>query len=419
MIIKWSINIYLKIVFYLFAINLTSTLGLSQNRILSAKEWQNTKEFQSNINEEGEFMEPLDEGWGYPFDSLLADINIWRKNQLITIDTFGFTLQNRPLIRLTIHTNLKSKIHYRRVAIHARTHPAEVQSSYIIKEIINALTTGTEIGNKLLDSCVFSIVPLYNVDGVELGLPRTNADYVDIEGGWELATPEPETQALRSMYNDLMGTEYPIEVALNLHSAIACKRYFVFHHANGTSEKYTEQEKKFINAVKGAFPTGIENWDYSITWTTGTPIVYPESWFWLNFHESVLALTYEDMNCPSAGDYNITANALLRGIAVYLNIEKDTANNNTEITSINDKTDFFVFPNPVHPEGSFTLYNDFAKNGNVKISFYNMQGQLVHSEIFKPTENSITLPALKLGKGMFLIYFEDETTQQIKKLIIE
>ena len=117
-----------------------------------------------------------------------------------------------------------------------------------------------------------------------------------------------------------MASSAPIEVALNMHSAWACKRYFVYHDSVGTSIAFTVLEQDFIEGIRYYFPNGIEPWYYFISWTSGTPLVYPESWFWLNHGEAVMALTYEDMNCASAGNYDMTAYALLHGVADYLGL---------------------------------------------------------------------------------------------------
>jgi hypothetical protein len=184
--------------------------------------------------------------------------------------------------------------------------------------MIALLLSDTPIGTTLRDSCVFSILPMLNPDGVELGLPRQNAHNIDIESNWSAVPGEPEVQALRGRLTGLMATPNPILLALNVHSAYDCKRYFVYHAATGTSALYAAMEQRFIDGVRNGFPGGFQPWDYMITWTSSAPTVYPESWFWYNHHEAVLALTYEDMNCPQAGSYDSTAFALLSGIQEFL-----------------------------------------------------------------------------------------------------
>ena len=80
-------------------------------------------------------------------------------------------------------------------------------------------------------------------------------------------------------------------------------------------------EQDFIEGIRSYYPNGIEPWHYFISWTTGTPLQYPESWFWINHGENVMALTYEDMyQCTGTGNFDITANALIRGVMDYMGI---------------------------------------------------------------------------------------------------
>ena len=46
-----------------------------------------------------------------------------------------------------------------------------------------------------------------------------------------------------------------------------------------------------------------------------------------------MALTYEDMNCSDAGNYNITAEAIVRGVCDYLGINLAGINDQKEIPS--------------------------------------------------------------------------------------
>lgn len=168
---------------------------------------------------------------------------------------------------------------------------------------------------------------MINPDGVELKKPRENANGVDIESNWNTVPHEAEVDVLNGQFNRFMQSPSPIRVALNMHSAYDCLRYFVYHAAAGSSELYTQLEQKFISDVQAYFPGGFQNYNYFVSWTGATPLQYPESWFWINYHESVLAMTYEDMNCTQHGDYDKTAYAILAGIADYLNvsISADTA----------------------------------------------------------------------------------------------
>ena len=265
-------------------------------------------------------LEILGDHWGYGYDSLLADLGPWSQSPYATIDSLGASVQDRALWQVTITSDVPPTEPQRTVHIHARTHPNEVQGWWVTDEVIQLLLSEDPFAQFLREKCVFYIIPMYNPDGVELEYPRENAHGIDLESNWNTNPVEPEVAVLRQRFTDLMASPAPIEVALNMHSAWACKRYFVYHDSVGTSPSFTVLEKDYIEGIRYYFPNGIEPWYYFISWTSGTPLVYPESWFWLNHGENVMALTYEDMNCASAGNYDMTAYALLHGIADYMGL---------------------------------------------------------------------------------------------------
>ena len=177
---------------------------------------------------------------------------------------------------------------------------------------------------QIREKTTFHIVPMYNPDGVELELPRENANGLDLERQWDKDPMQPETAALKRRFEELMASPAPIEVAINMHSAYLCKRYFVYHDPNGNIDRVRVLEQRFIEAVRSFFLEGIEPWHYNVTWREGAPTHFPESFFWYTMARNVMALTYEDMNCVEAGQYDRTGVAIVRGIAEYLGISFST-----------------------------------------------------------------------------------------------
>ncbi|NOZ46208.1 MAG: T9SS type A sorting domain-containing protein [Chlorobi bacterium] len=307
-----------------------------------------------DIENEKQMYDLLGDNWGYSYDSLLNDIAIWGQNDFIQTQSIGQTTLGREMYELTITNFAVTKTLKHRIYIHARTHPGEVQAFWVTREIINYLSGDSEIGSFLRENCIFHIIPMYNPDGVELEYPRENANGVDIESNWNADVPEIEVFNLKNRFFDLMQEENPIEIALNMHSAVACKRYFVYHHENGTSTSYTGLEQNFISSVRSQFLSGIQPYDYYVSWSGGTPSQYPESWWWTNYQEEVLALTYEDMNCESAGLFDQTAYAILYGISDYLNLGFVSVND-----IANEKHNSVVaFPNPFNNEISIKNNTD-------------------------------------------------------------
>jgi hypothetical protein len=265
-------------------------------------------------------------GWGYGYDSLLTDLAEWRKNPLVRVDSIGASVKGRAIWMVSItgpEDSLgspgESGTRKHRVFIHARTHPAEVQAHYVAKESIRFLLDSGAQSGVLRKEFIFNIVPMYNPDGVEEGHPRLNSHLVDLESNWDQQVLEPEVTVLKRTFEAYMAGPTPIDVALNLHSdQFNCTRFFFFHLAAGTSPAYEVLEKQFIGQVQSHFPNGIENYDFVQSWATGTAARYPEGFWWLQHKEKVMALTYEDTNCPNANRFDSTATALVLGSADYI-----------------------------------------------------------------------------------------------------
>ena len=273
-------------------------------------------------------------GWGYGYDSLLRDLDVWRKDSNLRVDSIGASVQRRALWMVSITApgdsvdregDLPPRKH--RVFIHARTHPAEVQAFYVVREAIRFLLSDDPEARRLRRDFIFNIIPMYNPDGVELGRARQNADGVDLESNWDESPMEPEPTALKKAFMAFMSGPVPIEVALNLHSdQYNCSRFFFFHYAEGTSPAYATMEKSFIAGVQAHTPGRIRNWDFVKSWANGTVTHYPEGFWWVNHREQVMALTYEDNNsltgtgadCPPASGFDSTAMALALGSADYI-----------------------------------------------------------------------------------------------------
>ena len=320
-----------------------------------------------------EFYENRNLNWGYGYNDLLSDLYEWGQSPYVTIDSIGASVQNRAIWELTISDDPGSTTHSR-VYIHARTHPGEEEAFWVVDEIINFLLANTPEAAFIRSQSIFHIVPMHNPDGVELGFPRENANGIDVESGWDDNVLEPEVTVLQNRFIDLSFViPNPIEVALNMHSAYACKRYFVYHHENGTSENFTELERDFISGIQSYYPGGFEDWSYFVSWTSGTPDQYPESWWWFNYGDNVMALTYEDMNCSQAGNYDYTASAIVRGVCDYIGI--NLSDIDSELILPEEYSLQQNYPNPFNPSTKINFY--LPKDEFVSISILDIKGREV------------------------------------------
>ncbi|MBI5471414.1 MAG: T9SS type A sorting domain-containing protein [Ignavibacteriae bacterium] len=226
-----------------------------------------------------------------------------------------------------------------------------------------------------------------------------------------------------------MAQPNPIRVALNMHSAYACKRYFVYHTAAGTSSLFATMQQTFIGYARTAFPGGIEPYTYFTSWpSTPPPTQYPESWFWYNHHEAVLANTYEDKNCTAAGGYDSTASAILIAVGKHLGILTTTSVAEEVVPS--DLKLEQNYPNPFNPTTTirFALNPSlsqqervFEERVRVILKVYDVLGREVATlvnENLAPGSYETDFSALNLSSGIYLYRLESGNSFVTKRMTL-
>lgn len=371
------------------------------------------------FNDELNFYETSTTNWGYSYDSLLADLEIWRLSPYVKIDSIGLSVQGRPLWRMTLSDDPENIEGKRKVHVHARTHPQETEGFRVTQELINILLSEFAGAQAIRANCVYYIIPMFNPDGVEQNRPRNNANNVDLESNWNTMPHQPEVAALKASFIQLMSSPKPIEVMLNMHSASRCKRYFVYHDSVGTSPEFAYMQQDFITGIRYYYSTGIEPWYDYISWTNGTPLQYPESWFWINHGENVMALTYEDMyQCSQTGNFDITAMALVRGVMDYMGIVTDVYDY-TEV--IPEQFELYQnYPNPFNP-GTVISFQ-LSVNSYVTLKVYDLLGNeiatLVNEE--KPAgKYTVGFNPVDLSSGVYFCRLQSGEFTQTKKMIYQ
>jgi hypothetical protein len=164
----------------------------------------------------------------YTYSKLNAYLKTLEKKPFVELGDIGHTPEGRKIPLVTI-TNPKSRKPKTTVMIHARTHPGEVGSSFLLEGLIDFLLGPSAEAKRLRDRTVFSIVPMLNVDGVVAGNNRVTPRGVNLEGKWYTAPGEnfalderrvpEEVRLLHGLARKLARSSAPVRVALNLHSS--------------------------------------------------------------------------------------------------------------------------------------------------------------------------------------------------------
>jgi murein tripeptide amidase MpaA len=85
----------------------------------------------------------------------------------------------------------------------ARVHPGESNGSFVMKGILEFLTSeNNEEVSSLLKNFVFKIVPMINVDGVMYGNYRCSLSGIDLNRTWKRSEPTlfPEIFAMKKVF---------------------------------------------------------------------------------------------------------------------------------------------------------------------------------------------------------------------------
>lgn len=196
--------------------------------------------------------------------------------------------------------------------MHARTHPAETCPSFLLEGMINYLLSGTPEASDMLSNFEFHIFPMQNPDGVITGNYRTTPQTENLEVMWfykqysplELTENAPvEVKLIHEYARSLMEDDGPeISMALNLHASNSEPdiRPFFFPHFGTEEQGYSPAEAtlwtnqiRFINALTEHHGSEMIEPTPAEGGSSFTSKTYPESWWWVNYQERVMAITME------------------------------------------------------------------------------------------------------------------------------
>lgn len=234
-------------------------------------------------------------------------------NPYVTRETIGKTVGGRDIDMLTVTDPAVAEADKRRIWIHARTHPAETGSSFVLEGLLDHLLGDDADAGTARARFVFNIVPMHNVDGVVVGNYRSTPESNNLELMWYIDPDDPrkltdsapaEVIALHGTITRLLSgaNAIPITVALNLHSSNhePDTPAFFFPHFGPAELTYTSEEVRlwqaqaaFIQAVELHYGDGLIRPLPADGGASFASSSYPETWWWQNFGADVMAITLE------------------------------------------------------------------------------------------------------------------------------
>lgn len=233
-------------------------------------------------------------------------------NPFVNIEIAGYSQQGRPLYLLKISDFSVLQTNKKRVFIHARTHPAEIPASFVIEGLINHLISGNAETAAILSGFEFYIIPMQNVDGVVVGNYRTTPNSENLELMWYYDSSDPinllanspvEVEIVHQIAKQLMTDGGPpVTMALNLHASASEPdiRPFFFPHFGPEYLGYSSEESslwdKQLHFIEKVGEHYGENMLEPLPMEGGGSFAgktYPESWWWVNFRDQVMAITME------------------------------------------------------------------------------------------------------------------------------
>ncbi len=237
-------------------------------------------------------------------------------NKFFHSTIIGQTAMGRPLKMFTITDFSVSNDKKKAIWIHARTHPSESGSSFVLEGLMEYILK-KKFNDEMkinLKNLVFYILPMLNLDGVAEGNARvTPFSSKDLERQWFFHnqinkrkisdSAAIEVRVLNNTINRLINEGNHFILALNLHSTNGTEKTYPFIFTNFSSslpEHGAAGDSMFVYHLRYAnlinHYLGCGHLNVISSYKPSRPMSqkpYPESWWWVNFKSEVVAFTLE------------------------------------------------------------------------------------------------------------------------------
>lgn len=272
----------------------------------------------------------------YPYTptDLQCFLNKYNGNPYLRTEIIGNTEScGFPIYKLTIGDRSDGETK-QLVWLHARTHPAETGSSFVLEGLISTLLSNDPLAQSLRENYEFHIVPMHNVDGIVKGNYRTTPSSKNLEAEWRTNEDFPwtlkfnapqENRVLNARMLQLAMGEESVVLALNLHSSNSApqKAAFFYPHFGNDTQKYSAPERALWNKQLQFIASVSRHYDGRITpppaegGNSFLKTAFPETWWWKNKKDAVNAITLETTYGTAGFDHWVAQNDL-RNLGVAL-----------------------------------------------------------------------------------------------------
>lgn len=248
----------------------------------------------------------------YTFTDLEKFLDTIKGSQYVDLQTPGSSQNGKPIYLIKITDSTVPVSGKKRIFLHARTHSAETPSSFLVEGVIQYLLSGSQGAKDMLARFEFYIFPMQNVDGAMAGNYRSTPKSENLEMSWvfDVNNPldligeiPPEVAIVHSQAKKLMTDGGPpVSIALNLHASNSEPdiRPFFFPHFGADPLKYLpletslwEMQLRFIDKTALHFGAEMIEPDPTDGGRSFASKTYPESWWWANYKDQVMAMTME------------------------------------------------------------------------------------------------------------------------------
>jgi hypothetical protein len=152
----------------------------------------------------------------YQYADLLSFVQMHSNNPLLRVETLHKSMEGRDYPILLIG-DFDSPTQRDLVFLSSRQHAGETPGSFVLEGLLSRLLSNDDVARALLEKCVFLVVPMVNIDGVEEGRYGKDAPPIDYNRDWRYDAQRAEIRAILS-FLDILNKRYRIALRFDFHS---------------------------------------------------------------------------------------------------------------------------------------------------------------------------------------------------------